>query len=67
LTNGGQTAKTFKLTTRTLRPGKQHDISRDHYFREITTRRYYSGSHAIELQVNGVISSRSEFTLFPPL
>jgi 3-methyladenine DNA glycosylase AlkC len=64
--NGGQTAKTFTLTTRTLAPGERFDISRDHSFREITTRRYYPGAHAIELQVNGAVTGRSEFTLLTP-
>jgi hypothetical protein len=61
--NGGQSGKTFKLTTATLAPGERRRLSREHSFREITTRRYYPGAHAIELQLNGVISGRGEFTL----
>jgi hypothetical protein len=41
-------------------------ISRDHSFPPITTRRYYPGAHAIELQLNGVISGRGEFLLEGP-
>lgn len=63
--NGGQTGKTFKLTTVTLAPGEQLSIDRRHSFRAITTRRYYPGVHAIELQVNGVILGRADFTLLP--
>jgi 3-methyladenine DNA glycosylase AlkC len=61
--NGGQSGKTFKLTTATLAPGEWRRLSREHSFREITTRRYYPGAHAIELQLNGVVSGRGEFTL----
>ncbi|MEE6261553.1 hypothetical protein [Plantactinospora sonchi] len=33
--------------------------------RRTDTRRYHPGAHAIELQVNGVGSGRTEFTLLP--
>jgi len=65
--NGTQTGKTFKLATATLAPGERLERTREHSFRAITTRRYYPGAHAIELQVNGVILGRAEFTLLPEL
>ncbi|WP_367318578.1 hypothetical protein [Streptomyces sp. HUAS ZL42] len=61
--NGPQSAKTFKLTTRTLAPGETTEVSREHSFRPITTRRYHPGPHAIALQINGVASTRAEFEL----
>lgn len=61
--NGTLTGKTFKLTTVTLAPGERVDLSRSHSFRLITTRRYHAGVHALEVQVNGVLSGRAEFTL----
>ncbi|MGW6443479.1 DNA alkylation repair protein [Lentzea sp. NPDC055074] len=61
--NGGQTGKTFKLTTRTLAPGERVQVTREHSFRPITTRRYHPGGHAISLQVNGVETDRAEFEL----
>ncbi|MCG8914289.1 DNA alkylation repair protein [Actinokineospora sp. PR83] len=64
--NGGQTGKTFKLTTRTLAPGERLDITRDHSFRPITTRRYHPGEHGLELHVNGNSTGRADFTLLPP-
>ena len=63
--NGSQTSKTFKLTTATLAPGERLDRTREHSFRAITTRRYYAGPHAIEVQVNGVVAGRAEFELLP--
>jgi 3-methyladenine DNA glycosylase AlkC len=65
--NGTQTGKTFKLTTTTLAPGERLGRSREHSFRAITTRRYYPGLHAIEVQVNGVVLGRAEFELLPGL
>lgn len=59
------TAKTFKLTTRTLEAGDSMALAREHSFRAITKRRYYPGLHAIELQVNGVLSGRVAFELLP--
>jgi 3-methyladenine DNA glycosylase AlkC len=61
--NGTLTGKTFKLTTVTLAPGETLRLARSHSFRAITTRRYHPGAHAIEVQVNGVISGRAGFTL----
>jgi hypothetical protein len=61
--NGSQSAKTFKLTTGTLAPGETMEVSREHSFRPITTRRYHPGPHAIALQINGVASARAEFEL----
>jgi 3-methyladenine DNA glycosylase AlkC len=61
--NGSLTAKTFKLTTVNLAPGETVRLARSHSFRAITTRRYHPGAHAIEVQVNGVVSGRAEFTL----
>ncbi|MCC5036580.1 DNA alkylation repair protein [Streptomyces sp. WAC 00631] len=61
--NGGQTGKTFKLATRTLAPDERIQVTREHSFRPITTRRYYPGQHAISLQINGVESARADFVL----
>ncbi|MCW8098241.1 DNA alkylation repair protein [Streptomyces tauricus] len=64
--NGGQTGKTFKLTTRTLAPDERIDIAREHSFRPITTRRYHPGPHAVSLQINGVATARADFELAAP-
>ncbi|GGK69469.1 hypothetical protein Sme01_14980 [Sphaerisporangium melleum] len=61
--NGTQRGKTFKLTTATLAPGEKLQLAREHSFREITTRRYHPGAHAVELQINGAPSGRADFTL----
>jgi hypothetical protein len=61
--NGSQTAKVFKLATRTIGPGESITLHRRHSFKLITTRAYYPGEHALELQVNGTPSGRTSFEL----
>jgi 3-methyladenine DNA glycosylase AlkC len=61
--NGALTPKVFKLTTRTLEPGGGTTIAKSHSFRPISTRRYYPGEHAVEIQVNGTRHGRREFVL----
>ncbi|MEB0001694.1 DNA alkylation repair protein [Cryobacterium sp. RTC2.1] len=63
--NGTLTGKTFKLTTMTLEPGEVVLLTKGHSLRAITTRRYYPGEHAVELQVNGVTHGRTPFILLP--
>ncbi|MGG5170698.1 DNA alkylation repair protein [Pseudarthrobacter sp. J1738] len=59
--NGSQAAKVFKLTAATLAPGESRTFSKKHGFRQMTTRVHYSGTHALELQVNGVRHGWTEF------
>ena len=61
--NGSQTPKVFKLTTATLGAGETLTLSKRHSFKEITTRRYHPGTHAIQIQVNGVVGDKAEFEL----
>ncbi|MGC1420079.1 MAG: hypothetical protein WA786_08175 [Acidimicrobiales bacterium] len=61
--NGSMAPKVFKLTTRSLAPGERLTINKRHSFKPISTRRHYAGPHAIELQVNGLRSSRAHFDL----
>lgn len=64
--DGGSSGKTFKLASRTLAVGEEWEIDREHSFRQITTRRYHPGVHAIALQVNGVLTGPAPFELLPP-
>ncbi|WP_460655715.1 DNA alkylation repair protein [Kribbella endophytica] len=61
--NGTLTPKVFKLTTRTLAPGESIGLAKRHSFKPISTRRYYAGEHALELQINGHPFGRATFTL----
>ncbi|UWX98418.1 DNA alkylation repair protein [Arthrobacter zhaoxinii] len=61
--NGATAEKVFKLTTVSLEPGESRQLSGRHGFRQMTTRRHYAGTHALEVQVNGVRHGRLEFDL----
>ena len=61
--NGTTKPKVFKLKTLTLSPGETAQISKRHAFRHITTRQYYSGTHAVEVLVNGQSVGQCNFQL----
>ena len=61
--SGKLAPKVFKLTQRILKPGETIQIAKKHSFRLITTRKYYAGRHALEIQVNGVKYGKTEFEL----
>ena len=61
--NGTQTKKIFKLTEKTLAPNETLDISKNHQFKAINTRKYYPGMHAISLVVNGIEFKKQPFLL----
>ncbi|MFE4965817.1 DNA alkylation repair protein [Streptomyces sp. NPDC056660] len=61
--NGKPAPKVFKLAKRELAPGESADVTRSHSFRPITTRVYYPGAHAVQLQVNGHRFDMADFQL----
>lgn len=61
--NGQLRPKVFKLKKIALAPGETLTITRKHTFKPITTRSYYPGQHAVEIQINGILSERKHFTL----
>jgi len=60
---GKQSVKVFKLSKQTLEPGATLQFSKEHSFKPITTRRYYPGMHAIEIQINGQLCGKQDFEL----
>ncbi|CAM5478674.1 DNA alkylation repair protein [Streptomyces avidinii] len=61
--NGTRTPKVFKLTTRRMAPGETLTGTKRHSFKPITTRRYHSGEHLVQLQVNGRVRGEAGFSL----
>jgi 3-methyladenine DNA glycosylase AlkC len=61
--NGTLTPKVWKLTKKTLQPGEVLQVTKEHRFAPVTTRRYYPGEHAIEPQINGKLFGRFGFVL----
>lgn len=61
--DGSTGRKVTKWTTRTLVPGAPMELVRRHGIRPITTRRYHSGRHLVEVQVNGRVVATGSFDL----
>lgn len=61
--NGSLTAKVFKWKNVTLLPEETLIIQKTHPFKVITTRKYYSGTHAISVRINGLDYGYCEFEL----
>lgn len=61
--NGTTSPKVFKWKTVTLPPRDTIGLEKKHAMRPVTTRTYYPGTHAIEIQVNGQSLGRCEFDL----
>jgi 3-methyladenine DNA glycosylase AlkC len=59
--NGKRKPKVFKLAKKRLAAGEAVRFSKRHSFRPISTRRYYAGKHALEVQVNGSRYGKAEF------
>lgn len=64
--NGTYTKKVFRLKDTTIGPNSSIDIKKVIKFKKVTTRVHYSGTHYIEIQVNGHILSKSVFELKVP-
>ena len=61
--NGKLAPKVFKLAKKKLKSGETLRLSKKHPFRQISTRKYYSGKHLLEIQINGKIYAQVEFEL----
>jgi 3-methyladenine DNA glycosylase AlkC len=61
--NGATSPKVFKGWTLELAGGEQRSLRKSHAIKPITTRRYFSGSHRVELLVNGQAVAEAGFEL----
>ncbi|MDO7598143.1 MAG: DNA alkylation repair protein [Pseudomonadota bacterium] len=61
--NGSMTSKVFKWKNITLHGLQTIALSKLHPFKIITTRKYYAGTHLVELLINGVSYATAEFEL----
>jgi len=64
--NGTLTSKVFKWKRLTLLADETVTLNRKHAIRPITTRKYYSGKHALSLRINGQDFGFVEFNLAVP-
>ncbi|MEE9368537.1 MAG: DNA alkylation repair protein [Pontiella sp.] len=61
--NGKTSPKVFKFRTLEIASGETVDLTKRHAIKPITTRKYYSGEHAIEILINGKTFGKTTFTL----
>lgn len=61
--SGEQSKKVFKLKEVDLQPGQTLKLAKKQLFKDLTTRKHYSGKHDVEIMVNGKTFSRTEFEL----
>lgn len=61
--NGTTSPKVFKMKTVELEAGAVLDVIKLHHIKPITTRVYYPGRHALEVQINGVSMGKTPWTL----
>lgn len=61
--NGETSPKTFKGKRLTLQPGEELIWRKVHSFKPVSTRRYYPGPHAVDIQINGQLQEQANFTL----
>jgi 3-methyladenine DNA glycosylase AlkC len=61
--NGTTGPKVFKWTKRQLKSNAGLELTKKHSLKVITTRRYYPGTHVVELLINGASVAETEFEL----
>lgn len=58
---GAQLPKVFKLKEVTLKPKEEVHIKKMQRFQDFTTRQLHSGTHLLEILINGVIVKTIKF------
>ncbi|MEQ1722581.1 MAG: DNA alkylation repair protein [Pseudobdellovibrio sp.] len=61
--NGDLSPKVFKLKTGTLKAFEKINITKNHNFKPITTRKFYPGEHQISVKINGRETEKLSFNL----
>lgn len=61
--NGSLAPKVFKLKNITLKGNEKIAVTKNHGIKKITTRKYYSGTHKVVIQINGKEFLNDEFSL----
>lgn len=61
--NGELSRKVFKISERSIEPGKKYEIEKKQSFKRITTRKFYVGTHRVSIIINGRESETKEFRL----
>ncbi len=63
---GELSPKVFRLRTFQVPAGETITVKKNHSVKPITTRRYYSGKHTLEIQINGQVVAKTHWHLQMP-
>jgi 3-methyladenine DNA glycosylase AlkC len=63
---GQRSGKVFKLKELSLATGETVQLAKQQLIQDLTTRKHYSGTHAIEILVNGIVRHQANFELEVP-
>lgn len=61
--NGRTSRKVFKLRSVRIDPGATVELRKRHVIAPVTVRRYYPGTHVVDVQCNGVVQASGAFEL----
>lgn len=61
--NGTMSPKVFKWKSLTVAANQNISITKAHSFKLITTRKYYSGEHRVQILINGAVLAEEAFEL----
>lgn len=64
--NGSLSPKVFKGSTFTLKPGARRTVTKKIALKRVTTRRHFSGTHHVDVQINGKKREGRPFELVVP-
>lgn len=59
--NGKHSTKSFKISETSISPGEEKVYTKTHSFRDLSTRKHYSGKHVLHIIVNGEDKAKEEF------
>jgi 3-methyladenine DNA glycosylase AlkC len=58
---GHRTKKVFMISTINMKTNETRTITKQQSFKELTTRKHYSGTHTISIIINGIIKATLDF------
>lgn len=61
--NGQHNRKVFRISEKSYQKGQKINVRKKHSFRQMSTRKHYSGVHFLNIICNGKVYKKIEFTL----
>ncbi len=55
--------KVFRLREGNFEPGKKYTITKKQHFKDLTTRKHFTGAHTLSIIVNGIELEKIQFNV----